>query len=128
MKWLEKYGNYAYALLRIVTGFIFAFHGAQKILGVFSQFQPPAWSQLWFGGIIELVCGLMVLLGLQTRAAAFLCSGTMAVAYIQYHWKFQLGAQLFPAINKGELALLYSLVFLLIACRGGVKWSLDKTN
>jgi putative oxidoreductase len=52
----------------------------------------------------------------------------MAVAYIQYHWKFQTGAQLFPAINKGELALLYSLVFLLIACRGGVKWSLDKKN
>jgi len=128
MKWLEKYADYAYALLRIVTGFIFLFHGAQKILGVLSQFQPPAWSQLWFGGIIELVGGLMVLLGLQTRAAAFLCSGTMAVAYIQYHWKFQTGAQLFPAINKGELALLYSLVFLLIACRGGVKWSLDKTN
>jgi putative oxidoreductase len=128
MKWLEKYGDYAYALLRIVTGFLFAFHGAQKILGVFSQFQPPTWSQLWFGGIIELVCGLMVLLGLQTRAAAFLSSGTMAVAYIQYHWKFQTGAQLFPAINKGELALLYSLVFLLVACRGGVKWALDKTK
>jgi putative oxidoreductase len=126
MKWLEKYADYTYALMRIVTGFMFSFHGAQKILGVLSGFQPPAWSQLWFGGIIELVGGLMVLLGLQTRAAAFLCSGTMAVAYIQYHWKFQIGAQLFPAVNKGELALLYSLVFLLIACRGGVKWSLDK--
>ena len=126
MKWLEKYADYIYALLRIVTGFIFSFHGAQKILGVLSEFQPPAWSQLWFGGIIELVGGLMVLLGFQTRAAAFLCSGTMAVAYIQYHWKFQIGAQLFPAVNKGELALLYSLIFLLIACRGGVKWSLDK--
>ncbi len=128
MKWLERYANYAYALLRIVTGFIFSFHGAQKILGVLSEFQPAAWSQLWFGGIIELVGGLMVLLGFQTRAAAFLCSGTMAVAYIQYHWKFQTGAQLFPAINKGELALLYSLVFLFIACRGGVKWTLDKTK
>ena len=128
MKQLEKYADHAYALLRIVTGFIFLFHGAQKILGVLSQFQPPAWSQLWFGGIIELVGGLMVLLGFQTRAAAFLCSGTMAVAYIQYHWKFQIGAQLFPAVNKGELALLYSFVFLLIACRGGVKWSLDKKN
>jgi len=128
MEWLEKYADYAYALLRIVTGFIFSFHGAQKILGVLSEFQPLAWSQLWFGGIIELVGGLMVLLGLQTRAAAFLCSGTMAVAYIQYHWKFQIGAQLFPAVNKGELALLYSLVFILIACRGGVKWSLEKTK
>ena len=128
MKWLGKYGDSAYALLRIVTGFILSFHGAQKILGVLSGSQPPAWSQLWFGGIIELVGGLMVLLGFQTRAAAFLCSGTMAVAYIQYHWKFQIGAQLFPAVNKGELALLYSLVFFLVACRGGVKWSLDKTK
>ncbi len=128
MSWLEKYADHAYALLRIVTGFIFSFHGSQKILGVLSEFQPPAWSQLWFGGIIELVGGLMVLLGFQTRAAAFLCSGMMAVAYIQYHWKFQAGAQLFPAINKGELALLYSLVFFLIACRGGVKWSLDKAK
>ena len=128
MKWFEKYADYAYALLRIVTGFIFSFHGAQKILGVLSEFRPPAGSQLWFGGIIELVGGLMVLLGFRTRAAAFLCCGTMAVAYIQYHWKFQIGTQLFPAVNKGELALLYTFVFLLIACRGAVKWSLDKTK
>lgn len=128
MKWLGKYADYAYILLRIATGFMLSFHGAQKILGVFSQFQPPVGSQLWFGGIIELVGGLMVVLGFQTRAAAFLCSGMMAVAYIQYHWKFQIGSQLFPALNKGELAALYSFVFFLIACRGGVKWSLDKTK
>jgi putative oxidoreductase len=126
MKWLEKYADHAYALLRIMTGFMFSFHGAQKILGVLSEFRPPAGSQLWFGGIIELLCGLAVMLGLKTRAAAFLCSGTMAVAYFQYHWKFQIGPNLFPAINKGELAALYSFVFLYIACRGGVKWSLDK--
>ena len=128
MKWLGKYADYAYILLRIATGFMLSFHGAQKILGVFSQFQPPVGSQLWFGGIIELVGGLMVVLGFQTRAAAFLCSGMMAVAYIQYHWKFQIGSQLFPALNKGELAALYSFVFFLIACRCGVKWSLDKTK
>lgn len=126
MNWLEKYSDYAYALLRIVTGFMFLFHGAQKILGFLSESQPPAWSQLWFGGLIELVGGLFVMIGLQTRAAAFLCSGTMAVAYIQFHWKFQLGAAFFPTINKGELALLYSFVFLYIACRGGVKWCVDK--
>ncbi len=126
MKWLEKYADHAYALLRIMTGFMFSFHGAQKIMGVLSEFRPPAGSQLWFGGIIELLCGLAVMLGLKTRAAAFLCSGTMAVAYFQFHWKFQMGANLFPAINKGELAVLYSFVFLFIACRGGVKWSLDK--
>jgi putative oxidoreductase len=128
MKMLEKYADYAYALLRIVTGFMFMFHGAQKILGVLTPSQPPVWSQLWFGGLIELVCGFAVMLGLQTRAAAFLCSGTMAVAYLQFHWKFQIGPNIFPALNKGELALLYSFVFLFIACRGGVKWFLDKTD
>lgn len=128
MKWLEKYADHAYTLLRIMAGFMFSFHGAQKILGVLSEFQPPAGSQLWFGGIIELLGGLAVMLGFKTRAAAFLCSGAMAVAYFQFHWKFQIGPQLFPAINKGELAALYSFVFLYIACRGGVKWSLDKKN
>ncbi len=128
MKWLEKYADYAYALLRIATGFMFAFHGVQLLFGVFAQFQPPIGSQLWIGGIIELVGGLLVMLGFQTRVAAFICSGTMAVAYIQYHWKFQTGSQLFPAINKGELSALYSFIFFLIACRGGIKWSLDKTE
>ena len=73
----------------------------------------------------ELLGGLAVMLGLQTRAAAFLCSGEMAVAYFQFHWKFHMGPEFFPAVNKGELAVLYCFVFLFIACRGGVKWSLD---
>jgi putative oxidoreductase len=128
MKQLEKYADHAYALLRIVTGFLLAFHGAQKILGVLTAVQPPVGSQLWFGGIIELIGGSLVILGLQTRWAAFLCSGTMAVAYLQFHWKLQIGPALFPAINKGELALLFSFVFLLIACRGGLKWCLDKPD
>jgi len=128
MKWLEKYADYAYALLRIVAGFLLAFHGSQKILGFLSEFRPPVWSQLWIGGIIELVGGLLIGLGLMTRGAAFICSGMMAVAYIQYHWKFQLGSQIFPAINKGELAIMFCLVFLYIACRGGVKWSIDKKD
>jgi putative oxidoreductase len=67
------------------------------------------------------------MLGYGTRWAAFICSGEMAVAYFQFHWKFHLGAQFFPTINKGELAALYSFVFLFIATRGGGKWSLDKT-
>ena len=128
MKQLAKCADHAYALMRIVTGFMFFFHGLQKIVGVFSQFQPPVGSQLWFGGLIELLGGLAVMLGLQTRAAAFLCSGTMAVAYFQFHWKFQLGRNFFPALNQGEPAVLYCFIFLLIACRGGVKWSLDKTE
>ncbi len=126
MKRLAKYADHAYALMRIMAGFMFSFHGAQKILGVLSEFQPAAGSQLWFGGLIELLGGLAIMLGFQTRAAAFLCSGEMAVAYFQFHWKFQMGPDFFPAVNKGELAVLYCFVFLFIACRGGVKWKLDK--
>jgi putative oxidoreductase len=114
--------------MRIMAGFMFSFHGVQKILGVLSDFQPPVGSQLWFGGLIELLGGLAVMLGFQTRIAAFICSGEMAVAYFQFHWKFQMGPQFFPTLNKGELAALYCFVFLFIACRGGVTWKLDKTN
>lgn len=128
MKELERYADYAYALMRIMAGFMFSFHGFQKIFGILSDFQPAIGSQLWFAGLIELICGLQILVGFQTHWAAFLASGEMAVAYFQAHWKFQMGAAFFPAINKGELAVLYCFVFLLIAFRGAVKWSVDKTG
>jgi putative oxidoreductase len=111
-----------------MAGFMFSFHGAQKLLGILSDFQPAMGTQIWFGGVIELLGGLAIMLGYRTRAAAFLCSGEMAVAYFQFHWKFQGGANIFPVMNKGELAVLYCFVFLLIACRGGVKWCLDKKS
>ncbi len=127
MKQLEKFSDYAYALMRIVTGFMFFFHGIQKIFGVFSEFpQPIAGSQIWIGGIIELLGGFAVMAGFKARWAALLCSGTMAVAYFQFHWKFQLGPNLFPGVNQGEMAVLYCFIFLFIACRGGVQWSIDK--
>jgi putative oxidoreductase len=128
MKRIEKYADHVYALMRIVAGLMFSFHGVQKVLGVLTTSRPPLGSQVWFGGIIEILGGLAVMLGFQTRAAAFLCSGTMAVAYIQFHWKFQMGAKFFPALNQGELAALYCFVFLFMAFRGGGKWSLDKTS
>ncbi|HEY2776241.1 MAG TPA: DoxX family protein [Candidatus Binatia bacterium] len=126
MRWLDRYQGEAYALLRIVTGFMFAFHGLQKIFGVLATFSPPLGSQIWFGGLIELLGGLAVLVGFQTRLAAFLCSGEMAVAYFQFHWKFEGGAKVFPAINEGEMAALYCFVFLFIATRGAGKFSLDR--
>ncbi|HLO68123.1 MAG TPA: DoxX family protein [Holophaga sp.] len=125
MKKLGMFTEEAYALLRIVSGSLFLFHGAQKIFGVFSPMRPPLLSQLGLGGLIELLGGLLLVLGLRARAAAFLCSGTMAVAYVQFHWKFQGGAQLLPGVNKGEPALLYAFLFLYIACRGAGIWSLD---
>ena len=128
MTFLEKYTDHAYALLRTISGALFTFHGIQKVFGVLSEFRPAPGSQIWVGGLIELLGGLALALGFQTRLTAFLCSGTMAVAYIQFHWKFQFGAKFFPAVNEGELAVLYCFVFLFMACRGGGKWSLDGTT
>jgi putative oxidoreductase len=108
----------AYVLLRVVAGLMFAFHGVQKVFGVLTQRAPELGSQLWVGGVIELVCGIAIAAGMYTTWAAFLASGTMAVAYTQFHWKLALGERFFPAVNKGELALLYAVVFLFIACRG----------
>ena len=126
LKFLEKYSDQAYALMRIIAGAMFAFHGVQKVLGLFTESQPPVGSQLWIGGVIELVGGILIVVGFQTRWAAFLSSGTMAVAYFQFHWKFQMGAEFFPTINRGELAALYCFVFLLIAARGAGIWAIDR--
>jgi putative oxidoreductase len=107
---------------------MFSFHGMQKVLGFLSVHPMPlVGSQIWIGGVLELVCGLLLALGFQTRWAAFLISGEMAVAYFQFHWKFQLDANFFPGMNGGELAVLYCFVFLLFAARGAGKWCLDKT-
>lgn len=123
---LEPKTDVAYVLLRIVSGLMFAFHGVQKVFGVLSDFQPPVGSQLWIGGVIELVAGLAIAAGVFTSWAAFLASGTMAVAYTQFHWKLAFGAEFFPAVNKGELGLLYSVLFLFVACRGGGPLSFDR--
>ena len=98
---------------------MFAFHGAQKVLGWHSQFMPPVGSQLWFGGIIELVGGMLIALGLFTRPAAFLSAGQMAFAYFQFHWKLAIAHGMWlPGINKGELAVIYCFLFLFVAAHG----------
>lgn len=124
-RFLEPRADTAYAVLRIVSGLLFSMHGMQKVLGLLAHSQPPVGSQLWFGGIIELVGGLAIAAGAFTRFAALIASGTMAVAYVQFHWKLAFGEQLFPVINKGELAVVYAFLFLFIACRGAGKWSVD---
>lgn len=125
-RFLAPKADAAYALLRIVAGLLFTFHGVQKIFGVLTEHATPVGSQLWFGGLIELVAGLAVAAGLFTRYAAFVASGTMAVAYVQFHWRFGLGAQLLPGVNKGEPAVVYAFLFLYFACRGEGMWSLDR--
>jgi putative oxidoreductase len=121
---LAPHSENAYAVLRILTGVLMAFHGAQ---GLFGLFIPPEYkavflTQMWFGKVIELVAGLLVAVGLFTNWAAFLISGTMAVAYIQFHWKFAFDSKFFPAVNQGELAVVFCFLFLYFACKGTGKW------
>lgn len=123
---LEGQQAHAYSLLRFVAGFMFTFHGVQKVLGLLaSHAPPPVGSQLWVGGVIELVAGVLIAVGLLTRYAAFLASGTMAVAYTQFHWNFAFDSQFFPVVNDGELAALYAVVFLFVACFGPGGFSVD---
>lgn len=124
-KFLSRQAESVFVALRIVAGLLLALHGAQKF-GFLGDFIPPAWSQLWIGAWIELIAGLLVAAGLWTVPAAVLLSGTMAVAYAQFHWKLQLGAAFLPTQNKGELALVYALLFLYIACHGPGALSIDR--
>lgn len=110
----------AYKALRVVSGLAFAFHGIQKLFGFYATAARPAmFSQLWVGAIIELSCGLLIAAGLWLRPAAFLASGTMAVAYTQFHWKLAFAnGKWLPAVNKGELAVVYCFLFLYLFARG----------
>jgi len=110
-----------YALLRIVAGVLFSFHGYQKLFGLFGASGPvPLLSQRGLAGIIEGLGGVCIALGFFTSPVAFLASGQMAVAYFQAH----LPRGPVPIENGGELAVLYCWVFLFIAASGTGKWGL----
>ena len=119
---MAGYTSQTYALLRIVTGFLFIWHGSQKLFSfpVDAMAGVPAFITYGAGGI-ELVGGVLVMIGLFTRWAAFICSGTMAVAYWMAHG---LNA-LFPIQNGGELAALYCFIFLFLSSQGPGIWSID---
>jgi putative oxidoreductase len=122
-RFFARGSDIAYFLLRVVSGLMFSFHGVQKIFGVLTDHHPAVGSQIWVGGVIELVAGLAIAIGLCARWAAFLASGQMAVAYTQFHWKLAMSADFFPGVNKGELALLYSFLFLYFFFRGSGRWA-----
>ncbi len=84
---------------------------------------PPAMSFLWFGGVLELVGGLMLLFGILSRPVAFILSGEMAVAY----WMVHAPTSTFPSVNGGDAAILFCFVFLYIAAAGPGPWSIDAT-
>ena len=122
---LRPYEAQTYALLRIVTGFLFLWHGMSKLFGIPTP--PPPGAPpfvIYVGGGIELVAGAFVMLGFFTRWAAFIASGEMAVAY----WLGHGTRALLPIQNQGELAVIYCFVFLYIAARGPGQWSVDGTR
>ncbi|MBD1909190.1 DoxX family protein [Leptolyngbya sp. FACHB-16] len=119
---LGNYSPYIYAILRIIVGLSFALHGTQKLLGIPGGKPPlPITSFLGFGGLLELICGLLIAVGLFTSYAAFIASGEMAVAYFMMH----ASKGLLPIVNGGELAVLYCFLFLYIAAHGSGVWSTD---
>lgn len=125
---LGRYSTYIYALLRIVTGFLFMWHGTQKLFGYPPAQLPPGTpppdlsTLMAIGGGIEFIGGLLIMIGLFTSFAAFISSGMMAVAY--WGWHFSTEAWL-PIQNRGEAAVLYCFVLLYIASRGSGVWSVE---
>lgn len=118
---LSRFQEHAYALMRIFFGLLFAFHGAQKLFGVFGGKQVSSLFELIaVAGIIEFFGGLLIALGLLTRAAALLATAEMAVAYYMAH----ASQGIWPIVNRGELACLYFFGFLLISTRGTGIWGL----
>jgi len=122
-RWLGRYSEIAYALLRVVAGLNFATHGTQKLF----EYPPgghgpvPIASLMGVAAVIEIVGGLMIALGFFASFAAFIASGEMAVAYFKAH----APEGFWPVANQGEVAVLYCFLFLYIATRGSGRYSLD---
>ena len=121
---LGRFEPQAYALLRIVSGLLFLFHGLQKLFGMFGGQKVELASQMGVAGIIELVGGALIMIGLAASPAAFIASGEMAFAYFTAHQPNGT----WPIENQGELAALYAFIFLYIATRGSGIWSVDAAS
>ena len=123
---IESWAPRALALMRIVAGYLFVQHGSAKLFGFphVAMFDNlSVMSLLGLAGILELVGGVLVLVGLFVRPAAFVLAGEMAVAYFMAH--ASPGNVLFPTLNEGEAAVLYCFVFLFLAAAGAGIWSID---
>jgi putative oxidoreductase len=120
---MQKYSQQIYALLRIIAGFMFLWHGSQKLLGYPPL--PPGINipihVLIFGGGVELIGGLLIMFGLFTHWAAFMAAGEMAYAY----WTSHGTNAVLPITNHGETAVLYCFLFLFISAYGSGIWSID---
>jgi putative oxidoreductase len=124
LPWLSRFQPQLLAVLRMVVALLFLQHAFVKLLGFPPGAQPgqqPIGSLLGIGGLIELVTGVLVLLGLFTRPAAFIAAGEMAVAY----WMIHAPRGFYPVVNMGEAAVLFCFAFLYLAAAGPGAWSFD---
>jgi putative oxidoreductase len=114
---------YLLSLLRIVAGFSFMLAGTMKVFAfpTGTPFPIKLGSQVGVGGILEVACGALLLLGLFSRPAAFLMAGQMAVAYFQFH----LPKGFWPVVNGGVAAVLYCFIWLFISAAGPGPISVD---
>jgi putative oxidoreductase len=127
MTWLSRWQPQLLAILRIVVALLFIEHATIKLFGFPPGGMPgqqAIGTLLGVAGLVELATGVLVLLGLFTRLAAFLAAGEMAVAYFMFH--FPKG--FYPAVNMGEGAILFCFVFLYLAAAGPGAWSLDSAR
>lgn len=118
---MKQYEGQSYALLRIVSGFMFIFHGIPKMQAIMGGGDYNWMYNI--AGPIEVFGGVLIMIGLYTSAAAFLSSGLMAGAYWLIHYS-KMGGGL-PINNKGELAVMFCFAFLYIAAKGSGMWSVD---
>jgi putative oxidoreductase len=117
---LSRYEEVVYVILRVVVGFLFFWHGSQKLFA-FPQAGIVIPYVVFIAGPIEFLGGLFVMTGFLTRWAAFICSGEMAVAY----WSVHGTKMVLPLLNGGELAMVYCFLFLFISARGSGNFSID---
>jgi|SRR6185437_7558001 len=121
---LSSYSPAAISVFRAVIGFLYLCQGLSALFrwpaDVVGTVHVGDWP-LWYAGVIELVAGLLILVGLFTRIAAFIASGEMAVAYFWHHQPHGL----LPIQNKGELATMFCFAFLLLVFTGGGRYALD---
>ena len=125
LPWLSRWQPQLLALLRIVTGLLFLEHATQKFFAFPAPFPVhPLTPLLTAAGAIELVVGVLVTVGLFTRLAAFVAAGEMAIGYFMMHFP----QSFWPAMNKGEAAILYCFIFLYLAAAGAGAWSIDSAR
>ena len=120
-RWIGKYSETLYGIMRIIVGALFACHGAQKLFGVFGGQDIPSSPLMLAAGVIEFACGILVAIGLRAGFAGFIASGQMAVAYFMFH----APGGFWPIVNQGEPAVVYCFLFLYVAAKGSGVLSMD---